>query len=96
MTPGQRERAESELATAAEALREASALLDLGLSRGAVSRLYYAVFHAARAALVSCGLHAKTHSGQLTRFVATSGRRRRSGASWNFASMPTTDRTSSV
>jgi uncharacterized protein (UPF0332 family) len=73
VSPGQRQRAESELAAAAEALRAAMALLGLGLTRDAISRLYYAVFHAARAALVSRGLHAKTHSGQRSRFVATFG-----------------------
>jgi len=55
VSPGQWQRAESELAAAAEALRAAMALLG------------------ARAALVSRGLHAKTHSGQRSRFVATFG-----------------------
>lgn len=53
MTGGQRERAEAELGSAAQALRAASMLLDAGLGRDAVSRLYYAIFHAARAALLS-------------------------------------------
>lgn len=73
MTPGQRERAEAELAAADDALRAAVALLDLNLYRDAVSRLYYAVFHAARAALICHGLHAKTHAGQLSRFVTSFG-----------------------
>lgn len=73
MTPGQRDRAESELVAAAESLREASVLLGLHLYRGTASRLYYAVFHAARAALTIRGLAAKTHAGQLNVFVRTFG-----------------------
>lgn len=73
MTPGEHERAESALATASEALREADALLGLGLRGGASSRLYYAVFHAARGALASRGVRAKTHAGQRTVFVTTFG-----------------------
>lgn len=38
-----------------------------------MSRLYYAVFHAGRAALICHGLHAKTHAGQLNRFVTSVG-----------------------
>ncbi len=38
-----------------------------------MSRLYYAVFHAARAALLVRDKHAKTHSGQATVFGATFG-----------------------
>ncbi len=73
MSPGQRDRADRELAAASTALREAAALLDLGLVIGAVSRLYYAVFHAARAALLVRDRHAKTHTGQMTLFHRTFG-----------------------
>lgn len=73
MTPGQRERAEAELGAAAEAHRAASTLLDAGLPRDAASRLYYAVFHAARAALMSRGRSVKTHAGQRVVFEYTFG-----------------------
>lgn len=62
--------AESEMASAHDALRAAEALLALALLRDAMSRAYYAVFHAARALLLLEGLEAKTHAGVL-RFVAT-------------------------
>ncbi len=55
--------AEDELASAAEALREAEALFGLGMLQGATSRGYYALFHAVRALLFSRGLEAKTHGG---------------------------------
>ena len=71
MTGGQREQAAAELEAASDALRAASTLLDAGLVRDAVSRLYYAIFHAARAALLARDRHAKTHSGQVTVFEAT-------------------------
>ena len=60
--------AEDELASAAEALREAEALFGLGMLRGAVSRGYYGLFHAVRALLFSRGLEAKTHGGVETLF----------------------------
>ena len=65
-----RANAEAEMASALEALRAAEALLSLALLRDAMSRAYYAVFHAARALLLLEGLEAKTHAGVL-RFVAT-------------------------
>lgn len=37
--------------------------LDAGDAEGAASRIYYAAFHAASAALASEGLSAKTHAG---------------------------------
>lgn len=73
MTPGQGEQAKGELARARTALRETTALLDAGLPDGAASRLYYAVFHAARAALTARGESVKTHSGQITRFTDAFG-----------------------
>ena len=65
-----RANAEAEIASAHEALRAAEALLSLALLRDAMSRAYYAVFHAARALLLLEGLEATTHAGVL-RFVAT-------------------------
>lgn len=73
MTPGEAQRAHRELEAAEGALREAALLLDAGALQGAASRLYYAVFHAARAALTVRGLYAKTHSGQITLFERTFG-----------------------
>jgi uncharacterized protein (UPF0332 family) len=61
------------MVAANDAFRAAVALVELALYRDAVSRLYYAVFHAARAALICHGLQAKTHSGQLNRFAVTFG-----------------------
>lgn len=43
-------------------------LLDAKQREGAASRLYYAAFHAGRAALLLEGRHAKTHLGQLSLF----------------------------
>jgi len=71
VTPGEGEWAGSELERADAALDEARQLLGSGLLEGAASRLYYAVFHAARASLAVRGLHAKTHSGQITLFERT-------------------------
>ena len=46
-----------------DALRAASALVELGLPNDAVSRAYYAAFHYARALLLVEGLEPKTHRG---------------------------------
>lgn len=73
MNPGQRLTAASELDNASNALREASLLLGAGFLHGAISRLYYAVFHAGRAALLARDKHAKTHTGQIAQFAATFG-----------------------
>lgn len=73
MTPGQLEEAEAELSRASGALGEARLLLGADAMEGAVSRLYYAVFHAARAALLVRGLSSKTHSGQIRLFIQTFG-----------------------
>lgn len=73
MTPGERDFAASELESARDALTEGRLLLDQQLLAGAASRLYYAVFHAARAALVVRGQHSKTHSGQETLFLEAYG-----------------------
>ncbi|MGQ0572692.1 MAG: HEPN domain-containing protein [Pseudonocardia sp.] len=73
MSPAERLNAAAELATAAAALRAAAMLLDAGLILDAVSRLYYAVFHAGRAALLARDKRAKTHTGQIAQFAATFG-----------------------
>ena len=55
--------ARSEAARGDDALRAASALVELGLHNDAVSRAYYAAFHYARALLLVAGLEPKTHRG---------------------------------
>ncbi|MDQ3992008.1 MAG: HEPN domain-containing protein [Actinomycetota bacterium] len=73
MTPGQAESARAELKRAGRAHEEARLLHDADSLEGAVSRLYYAVFHAARAALLVRGRSSRTHSGQITLFTETYG-----------------------
>lgn len=73
MTPGEADFAASDLAQADNALREGELLLASGSGAGAVSRLYYAAFHSARAALTVKGLSSKTHRGQIALFEATFG-----------------------
>ncbi len=68
MTPGQGDRAAEELRLADQALRVARLVLEAGAREDATSRLYYAVFHAARATLTVQGRYAKTHSGQVILF----------------------------
>jgi len=63
-----RRNAEAEMQRAAEALGEARLLCDAERWAGAVSRGYYALFHAVKALLVSQGLEAKTHQGVETLF----------------------------
>lgn len=53
----------AEIERANEALLEAKKLVEVGLIYGALSRAYYAVFHAVRALLFSKGLQSKTHEG---------------------------------
>ena len=70
------ERAEdirAELELAGDALRAAEALLGLGLPNDAVSRAYYAAFHAARALLLSASLEPKTHRGVMALLNARFG-----------------------
>jgi uncharacterized protein (UPF0332 family) len=55
----------AEVAAARDALRVAEAALALGIRRDAMSRAYYAVFHAARALLLLEGIEPKTHPGVL-------------------------------
>jgi uncharacterized protein len=59
----------AEMDSARDALRASESLLSLALRRDAMSRAYYAVFHAARALLLLEGLEAKIHGGVL-RLVA--------------------------
>ncbi len=73
MTPGQGEKALDELQRADQALRAARLLLGADAPEDATSRLYYAVFHAARAALTVQGRYARTHSGQITLFSELMG-----------------------
>lgn len=55
--------ARAEINAARDALRVAEAALGLGIRRDAMSRIYYAVFHAARALLLLEGVEPKTHAG---------------------------------
>lgn len=68
MTPGEGAKAQDELASAEQALRVGRLALDEGAREDGVSRLYYAAFHAARAALLVRGAHARTHRGQVELF----------------------------
>jgi uncharacterized protein len=61
--------ARSDIATARDEIRLADAAVSIGVLRGAMSRAYYAVFHACRALLLLEGMEAKTHAG-LHRLVA--------------------------
>lgn len=54
-----------EVARMGQSLRAAEALLDLGLHADAISRAYYAAFHAVRALLLARGLEPKSHQGAL-------------------------------
>jgi uncharacterized protein (UPF0332 family) len=65
--------AADEIRRARGGLAEARALLEIGSLEGTASRLYYAAFHAARAALAVRGMHAKTHSGQTNLYERTFG-----------------------
>jgi uncharacterized protein (UPF0332 family) len=55
--------AKAEWLRSCEALEEAEILHQAGRPAGAVSRAYYAAFHAARALLVSISLQPRTHEG---------------------------------
>ena len=56
---------EQELARAKECLTSADLLFSHGQLADAVSRLYYNLYHAVRALLLSQGLEPKTHEGTL-------------------------------
>jgi len=53
----------NEIGVAQEALEESTILFERGLLRGAISRLYYFLFHMIRALLASKGLEPKSHDG---------------------------------
>ena len=67
-----------------ESLRAARVLLDAGLFNDAMSRAYYAVFHAATCLLLTQGIEARSHRGMIRlvhqhfvrpgRFAAAAGR----------------------
>lgn len=73
MTPGEARSAEQSLVLADQALRSARLLLSEKVLEDAASRLYYAAFHAATAALTIRGLHAKTHTGLVHMYQQTFG-----------------------
>jgi uncharacterized protein (UPF0332 family) len=73
VTPGQVEEARAELDRAERALEEARLLLGAGSLEGTTSRMYYAVFHATRAALLIGGRSSRTHSGQISLFIEAHG-----------------------
>ena len=56
------------LQSADEFLRESEHLIAGGFFRGAVGRAYYAMFHAATAALLSRGIERSSHHGILAAF----------------------------
>lgn len=64
MTPENRRiNAASELARAGESLRAAEVLIDASLLHDAESRLYYALYHAALAVLLTEGVEPRSHAG---------------------------------
>jgi uncharacterized protein (UPF0332 family) len=60
---GRRDSAAEELARADEELRAAEQLLATGLPRVAMTRVYFAAFHAMRARLYAEGLEPRSHAG---------------------------------
>ncbi|WP_203218960.1 HEPN domain-containing protein [Geoglobus acetivorans] len=62
---GRAEEIRDHLALAGECLEEAENLLSGGLYRGAVSRAYYSMYHAARALLLTKNIAPKKHAGVL-------------------------------
>lgn len=65
---GRQQVVSEELRVAREELGAADQLIGLTLYRIALTRVYFAVFHAARAALYAQGYDPKTHQGVLTLF----------------------------
>ena len=63
-----RDRAARELDRWRKALQAAKTLLSAGLSEDCVSRAYYAVLHAAKAALALNGLHPQSHQAVRSMF----------------------------
>ena len=68
MTAADATLAHRRITRAAEALRESELLAAAGHGRGAISRLYYAAFYAARALLALRGLDSSKHSGTIALF----------------------------
>ena len=65
---GREAAAGEELARAREEIRAAEHLIGLGIPRVAMTRAYFACFHAARALLYAQGLEPRTHRGTLHLF----------------------------
>lgn len=65
---GQAQAVSEELRVAREELVASSQLIASALYRVALTRIYFATFHAARAALYAQGYEPKTHQGVLTLF----------------------------
>ncbi len=63
-----RSRIASRIDKAEHKLRSAELLLNSGEIKDAISRAYYASFHAARAMLLSVGLEPRSHEGTITLF----------------------------
>ena len=64
MTPeNRRANAGAELLRAGDSLRAAAVLVDAGLLHDAESRLYYAIYHAAVALLLTEGVEPRSHAG---------------------------------
>lgn len=57
-----------ELAKSLECLKAAEVLLQENLYNASISRSYYAMFHAAKAALLLSGIEPKTHEGVINHF----------------------------
>jgi uncharacterized protein len=65
---GREQSAAEELGRAREELKAADLLLGISLGRIALTRAYFACFHAARAALFRRDIEPKSHAGALTLF----------------------------
>ncbi|MDO8836137.1 MAG: HEPN domain-containing protein [Vicinamibacterales bacterium] len=64
MTPANRRaNIAAEFARADESMRAARVLVDAGLRHDAESRLYYAIYHAAMAILLTEGIEPRSHAG---------------------------------
>lgn len=68
MNAADQRRVVKQLARAHKAYRAARLLLEQGLHEDAVSRAYYAVLHAAKAALITVGEQPKSHDGARVQF----------------------------
>lgn len=59
---------EAHLSKAFERLKAAEKLFSEGYYEDAISRAYYAMYHAAKAALAAVNVHPKTHEGVVSEF----------------------------